>query len=140
MKNYSILFLMLLATVSCASVEEKNLEKKRNIFINSSFEEKKTIAVDIAREFLKVRKIKGYEYAEVDISFETEGNTGGRIMKVCKNKNDGCKEKWDIYKIDKPVWRIFFSLCPQDAVCKGGFFKIYIDDSSGEVLYCGGYE
>lgn len=140
MKNYSILFLMLLATVSCASVEERNLEKKRNIFINSSFEEKKTIVIDIAREFLKVEKINGYEYAEVNISFKTEGNTGGEIMKVCKNKNDGCKEKWDVYKIDKPVWSVFFDTCNNNINCLGGFFKIYIDDSSGEVLYCGGYE
>lgn len=109
-------------------------------YLISSPENRKKLVIETAKALLiSSHGIKEkFESAKYDAVLLKNGSTQ-EVVKVCEKGSPTCDKKLQKFKINKPYWKIIASTCKSNP-CLGGFFLVYIDDATGEVLYYGGYK
>lgn len=135
-----LLLISSIMILACASSGKyAGMEEKKSIFINSSKDKKEVAAKDIAKKFLLIiDEYTNYQYAEYGVAYKNNGFTE-KIKKICDKDLSKCEDNWEKYEIKAPLWKVFITSC-KTADCMGGYFIVYIDDITGEVVYYGGYK
>ncbi len=139
MKKIICLILVLIIS-SCAS---SGFREKRKAFLKSSPEKRKEAVISLAKEFLILKyednSLGSYDPSHYGATLMKNGHTQ-EVTKNCERKLSHCEKEYKEYPINSKSWRVSLSVCRPESYCKGGFFLVYIDYATGEVLYYGGYK